>query len=192
MAVAGPQQSEPNRCFMCVGSRKAAARGVDARAPAIWISRGTGRDGQARRDAPKVGWCWAGNNHAWLDSPRPPAATDLPATSPSRRGVATSDCYNAATSATAATSEVLTAPPASVPPRAPVTADVPRAAPRPLRWSSATRPGRRWVGLPSRRRRIRWRRWRRWDRQGRWVGRPGVGATVAAGWPELARTPRRE
>ncbi len=39
--------------------------------------------------------------------------------------MATSDCYNAATSATSATSEVLTAPPASVPPRAPVTADVP-------------------------------------------------------------------
>ncbi|MGW5065066.1 DUF5701 family protein, partial [Streptomyces cyaneofuscatus] len=29
------------------------------RAPAIWISNGTGRDGGERRNAPKVGWCWA-------------------------------------------------------------------------------------------------------------------------------------
>lgn len=49
-----------------IGSRKATASGVDARVPAIWISRGTGRDGPARRDAPKVGWCWAGNRHTWL------------------------------------------------------------------------------------------------------------------------------
>ena len=61
-----PSRLEPNRCFMCIGSRKAAGRGVDARTPAIWISRGTGRDGQARRNAPKVGWCWAGNHHTWL------------------------------------------------------------------------------------------------------------------------------
>ena len=37
-----------------------------SRTPAIWISRGTGRDGAARRHAPKVGWCWAGNHHTWL------------------------------------------------------------------------------------------------------------------------------
>lgn len=61
-----PGRLEPNGCFMCVGSRKATTRGVDARAPAIWISRGTGRDGHARRNAPKVGWCWAGNHHTWL------------------------------------------------------------------------------------------------------------------------------
>lgn len=61
-----PGRLEPNRCFMCIGSRKRQSRGVDARTPAIWISRGTGRDGPARRDAPKVGWCWAGNHHTWL------------------------------------------------------------------------------------------------------------------------------
>jgi hypothetical protein len=56
----------PGACFMTIGSRKATASGVDARVPAIWISRGTGRDGPARRNAPKVGWCWAGNRHSWL------------------------------------------------------------------------------------------------------------------------------
>lgn len=61
-----PDRLQPNRCFMCVGSRKATAHGVDARVPAIWISRGTGRDGRAHRNAPKVGWCWFGNHHAWL------------------------------------------------------------------------------------------------------------------------------
>jgi hypothetical protein len=35
-------------------------------APAVWISNGTRRDGAARRNAPKVGWCWAGNRHTWL------------------------------------------------------------------------------------------------------------------------------
>jgi len=61
-----PEVLEPNRCFMCIGSRKRKARGLDARTPAIWISRGTGRDGADRRDVPKVGWCWAGNHHTWL------------------------------------------------------------------------------------------------------------------------------
>ena len=61
-----PGRLEANRCFMCVGSRKLSARGIDARVPAIWISRGTGRDGRAHRNAPKVGWCWAGNHHTWL------------------------------------------------------------------------------------------------------------------------------
>ena len=32
----------------------------------IWISGGTGRDGRERRDAPKIGWCWARNRHTWL------------------------------------------------------------------------------------------------------------------------------
>jgi len=32
----------------------------------VWISNGTGRDGAANRNAPKVGWCWAGNRHTWL------------------------------------------------------------------------------------------------------------------------------
>lgn len=69
-----PERLEPNRCFMCVASRKpkpASARSgrggaLDARTPAIWISGGTGRDGRNRRGAPKVGWCWAGNRHTWL------------------------------------------------------------------------------------------------------------------------------
>ena len=61
-----PERLEPNHCFMTIGSRKTKARGLDARTPAIWISGGTGRDGKERRDAPKVGWCWAGNRHTWL------------------------------------------------------------------------------------------------------------------------------
>ena len=61
-----PDLLEPGACFMTIGSRKATTAGVDARVPAIWISRGTGRDGPTRRDSPKVGWCWAGNRHTWL------------------------------------------------------------------------------------------------------------------------------
>ncbi|GLY08648.1 DUF5701 family protein [Actinoplanes sp. NBRC 101535] len=57
-----PATLEPGRCFMTIGSRRAG----DARTPALWISGGTGRDGRARRGAPKVGWCWAGNRHTWL------------------------------------------------------------------------------------------------------------------------------
>ena len=58
---------ERGRCFMTIGSRlrRPDGRG-DARTPAIWISGGTGRDGAANRNAPKVGWCWAGNRHTWL------------------------------------------------------------------------------------------------------------------------------
>ena len=56
----------PGACFMTLGSRRPTPTGVDARTPAIWISRGTGRDGPTRRNAPKVGWCWAGNRHTWL------------------------------------------------------------------------------------------------------------------------------
>jgi hypothetical protein len=52
---------ERNRCFMLAGSR-----GTDRRVPALWISGGTGKDGRARRGAPKLGWCWAGNRHTWL------------------------------------------------------------------------------------------------------------------------------
>jgi len=62
-----PEALERNRCFMTIGSRLRRPDGrLDARTPAIWISNGTGRDGAARRDAPKVGWCWAGNHHTWL------------------------------------------------------------------------------------------------------------------------------
>lgn len=61
-----PERLEPGRCFMTIGSRKRAGRGLDSRTPAIWISGGTGRDGRERRGAPKVGWCWAGNRHIWL------------------------------------------------------------------------------------------------------------------------------
>ena len=56
-----------NSCFMTIGSRLRRPDGrLDARTPALWISNGTGRDGKARRGAPKVGWCWAGNRHTWL------------------------------------------------------------------------------------------------------------------------------
>ncbi|MFI0775240.1 DUF5701 family protein [Streptomyces sp. NPDC021212] len=62
-----PAALERNRCFMTIGSRLRKAGGaLDARTPAIWISNGTGRDGRERRNAPKVGWCWAGNRHTWL------------------------------------------------------------------------------------------------------------------------------
>ena len=61
-----PKVLEPNHCFMTIGSRKPKGAGLDARTPAIWISGGTGHDGPARRGAPKVGWCWAGNRHTWL------------------------------------------------------------------------------------------------------------------------------
>ncbi|WP_326750712.1 DUF5701 family protein [Streptomyces hirsutus] len=62
-----PAVLERNHCFMTIGSRLCKAHGtLDARTPAIWISNGTGRDGRERRNAPKVGWCWAGNRHTWL------------------------------------------------------------------------------------------------------------------------------
>ncbi len=62
-----PEVLERNHCFMTIGSRLRKGSGrLDARTPALWISNGTGRDGSANRDAPKVGWCWAGNRHTWL------------------------------------------------------------------------------------------------------------------------------
>ena len=62
-----PEVLERNHCFMTIGSRLRKADGSpDARTPALWISNGTGRDGRDNRNAPKVGWCWAGNRHAWL------------------------------------------------------------------------------------------------------------------------------
>jgi hypothetical protein len=65
--LANPKVLERNHCFMTIGSRLRKPNGkLDARTPALWISNGTGRDGAARRDAPKVGWCWAGNRHTWL------------------------------------------------------------------------------------------------------------------------------
>jgi Family of unknown function (DUF5701) len=52
---------------MTIASRRRKSGGtLDARTPAVWISNGTGRDGPANRNAPKVGWCWAGNRHTWL------------------------------------------------------------------------------------------------------------------------------
>lgn len=62
-----PEALERGRCFMTIGSRlRRPNGGLDARTPAIWISNGTGRDGRGNRNAPKVGWCWAGNRHTWL------------------------------------------------------------------------------------------------------------------------------
>jgi hypothetical protein len=58
---------ERGHCFMTIASRLRRPDGaLDARTPALWISNGTGRDGRDRRNAPKVGWCWAGNRHTWL------------------------------------------------------------------------------------------------------------------------------
>ena len=55
------------RCFMTIASRRRKPDGsLDARTPAVWISNGTGGDGPTNRNAPKVGWCWAGNRHTWL------------------------------------------------------------------------------------------------------------------------------
>jgi hypothetical protein len=62
-----PEALARGRCFMTIASRRRKADGsLDARTPAVWISNGTGRDGSANRNAPKVGWCWAGNRHTWL------------------------------------------------------------------------------------------------------------------------------
>jgi hypothetical protein len=62
-----PGVLQRGHCFMTIGSRLRKPGGrLDTRTPAIWISNGTGRDGAANRDAPKVGWCWAGNRHTWL------------------------------------------------------------------------------------------------------------------------------
>jgi Family of unknown function (DUF5701) len=62
-----PDALARGRCFMTIGSRRRKpGSSLDARTPAVWISNGTGRDGPANRDAPKIGWCWAGNRHTWL------------------------------------------------------------------------------------------------------------------------------
>jgi hypothetical protein len=62
-----PDVLERGACFMTIGSRLRRPDGsFDARTPALWISNGTGRDGRANRDAPKLGWCWWGNRHTWL------------------------------------------------------------------------------------------------------------------------------
>jgi hypothetical protein len=46
-----PELLAKNHCFMLSGSRRG-----DRRVPALWISGG----------APKLGWCWEGNQHDWL------------------------------------------------------------------------------------------------------------------------------
>jgi hypothetical protein len=75
-----PDALERNQCFMTIGSRLRRSSGrLDARTPAIWISNGTGRDGPARRHAPKVGWCWAGNRHTWLGFASAAGRAGLPA-----------------------------------------------------------------------------------------------------------------
>ncbi|OZF04107.1 DUF5701 family protein [Rhodococcoides fascians] len=62
-----PEVLERGHCFMTIGSRLRKPNGaLDTRTPAVWISNGTGRDGVDNRNAPKVGWCWAGNRHTWL------------------------------------------------------------------------------------------------------------------------------
>ena len=61
-----PKLLEPNHCFMTIASRRPRGTRLDARTPAIWISSGTGRDGTSNKNAPKIGWCWAGNRHTWL------------------------------------------------------------------------------------------------------------------------------
>jgi Family of unknown function (DUF5701) len=74
-----PEVLERNHCFMTIGSRLRKAGGLpDARVPALWISNGTGRDGRDNRNAPKVGWCWAGNRHTWLGFASAATRTRLP------------------------------------------------------------------------------------------------------------------
>ncbi len=66
-ALQVPDVLDRNHCYMTIGSRLRKPNGrLDARTPALWISNGTGRDGKERRNAPKLGWCWAGNRHTWL------------------------------------------------------------------------------------------------------------------------------
>lgn len=78
-----PTVLQAGACFMTIGSRKHTGAGqVDGRCPAIWISRGTGRDGPTRRNAPKVGWCWAGNQHTWLGHASGASRAPLPGTDP--------------------------------------------------------------------------------------------------------------
>jgi hypothetical protein len=73
-----PAALERNHCFMTIGSRLRKANGaLDARTPALWISNGTGRDGKNNRNAPKVGWCWAGNRHTWLSFASAASRTQL-------------------------------------------------------------------------------------------------------------------
>ncbi|MEU2347405.1 DUF5701 family protein [Modestobacter sp. NPDC049651] len=74
-----PEALARNHCFMTIGSRARRPSGaLDARTPAVWISNGTGRDGAARRNAAKVGWCWAGNRHTWLGMASAAAREGLP------------------------------------------------------------------------------------------------------------------
>lgn len=66
-ALQQPEIIERNHCFMTIGSRVTKPSGaLDARTPALWISGGTGRDGEERKDAPKLGWCGWNNRHTWL------------------------------------------------------------------------------------------------------------------------------
>lgn len=66
-ALQTPGVVADSHCYMTIGSRLRKGNGrLDSRTPAVWISRGTGRDGRERCGAPKVGWCWAGNRHTWL------------------------------------------------------------------------------------------------------------------------------
>ena len=75
-----PSVLERGQCFMTIGSRLEKSSGIwDSRVPALWISNGTGRDGRARRHAPKVGWCWAGNRHTWLGFASAAGRRGLPA-----------------------------------------------------------------------------------------------------------------
>ena len=75
-----PEVLERRHCFMTIGSRLRKTDGsLDARTAALWISNGTGRDGPENRNAPKVGWCWAGPAHLAglrLSSQPDPAVSD--------------------------------------------------------------------------------------------------------------------
>ncbi|WP_418276704.1 DUF5701 family protein [Isoptericola jiangsuensis] len=73
-----PDVLQPGHCFMTIGSRPRKPDGTfDARTPALWISRGTGRDGAGRRGAAKVGWCWWRNRHTWLGFASATRRTDV-------------------------------------------------------------------------------------------------------------------
>ncbi len=65
-ALQYPGVVDRNVGYMMIGTRRTKPKGFDARTPALWISNGTGRDGQERRGAPKLGWCWWNNRHTWL------------------------------------------------------------------------------------------------------------------------------
>ena len=91
---------------MTIGSRRGKRDGFfDAQAPALWISNGIGRDSPDNRNAPKIGWCWAGNRHTQLgfasattriEMPTPPAHNDARTSRTTSSDITTYSAFGAA------------------------------------------------------------------------------------------------